>query len=253
LKRSRQIFDQTQGFTLLEILVAVTLVAMMAVGLWAAMRISITSWQRGTDLIDINQRHRSILDLVKKQMASIYGLVAPINLQMMQMGRLPYPMFWGNDRGVQFISLNSLHFQENPGLTMVAYDIERDRQGAFHLVERETQYLGMEPGRDGLFDSAELTAVEIFENLGSFTFEYYDPGTADRPARWVREWDGREAGRLPTAISMTMIARDSRGGMLSRQLVVPILAKPYDPMLMNFQNPFDSRPRRLREDDPRAR
>ncbi len=235
-----------QGFTLLEILVAVTLVAMMAVGLWAALRISVAAWKRGTESIDINQSYRSILDLVKKQMASIYGLIAPINLQS---GGQIYPMFWGNDSSVQFISLDSLRFQDSPGLTMVSYDVERDKQGIYSLVEREKQYLGMEPGRDSLFDEKDLQPVVVFENLSSFTFEYFDPGSNERPSRWIREWDGRDTGRLPAAISMTMVARDNRGGMLSRQMVIPILAKPYDPRL-NFVNPFDSRPRRLREDDP---
>ncbi|MBP1608133.1 MAG: hypothetical protein H6Q04_368, partial [Acidobacteria bacterium] len=42
--KDRAQFTQEWGFTLVEILVAVTLVAMMAVGLWAALRIGINSW-----------------------------------------------------------------------------------------------------------------------------------------------------------------------------------------------------------------
>ncbi len=69
-------------------LVAVTLVAVMAVALWAVFRISINSWIRGTEFIDTNQRNRSILDLVKKQMASIYAVNAPADLQSRR-GGLP--------------------------------------------------------------------------------------------------------------------------------------------------------------------
>ena len=67
------------GFTLLEMIVAVTLVAMMAVGLWAVLRISIRSWSRGTEFIDANQRQRSIMDMVRKQLASAYPLFTPID------------------------------------------------------------------------------------------------------------------------------------------------------------------------------
>ncbi len=236
------------GFTLLEMLVAVTLIAVMAVALWAVFRISINSWIRGTEFIDTNQRNRSILDLVKKQMASIYAVNAPADLQT---GGAIYPIFFGTESSVQFISLNSLRFQDNPGLTLVSYDVVADRRGGYSLVEREKQYLGLDPGSESVFDDRNEPVTVIYENLMTFMFEYFDPGSPAQPPRWVKEWNPREAREMPAAISMTMISRDAKGGLLSRHMVVPILAKSYDPRLM-FVNPFDSRPRRYREDDPRA-
>jgi prepilin-type N-terminal cleavage/methylation domain-containing protein len=234
-----------RGFTLLEMLVAVTLVALMAIGLWAAFRISINSWIRGTEFIDRNQRSRSILDLVKKQIASTYGLLAPVELET---GGALYPVFTGIDTSVQFISLNSLRFQDNPGLTLVSYDLVRDPQGeGYALVEREQPYLGLDPSRETAFNDQDEQVITIFDDLTSFTFEYFDPGTADRPSRWVTEWNSREMGKMPVAVSMTMVSRDSKGGLFNRHLVIPIVAKPYDPRLA-FVNPFESRPRRFTDD-----
>lgn len=238
-----------QGFTLLEMVIAVTLVAMMAVAIWAVFRISVASWARGTQSVDTNQRHRSILDLVKKQMASMYGLIAPVELRAGGAVAL-YPIFAGTETSMQFISLSSLRFQANPGLTMVSYDVVHDQNGDYLLAEREAQYLGMGPSRESIFDRKEQPVVTIFENLTSFRFEYFDPGTNERPSQWVTEWNAREVGRLPAAISMTMICRDSSGGTFGRHMVVPIMAKPYDPRTL-FINPFESRPRRYSEDDPR--
>jgi general secretion pathway protein J len=235
------------GFSLIEMLIAVTLVAVMAVALWAVLRISISSWSRGSEEIDANQRHRSILDLVKKQMASIYGLIAPVDPQA---ASAIYPIFVGNPTSVRFVSLNSMRFQDNPGLTMVAYDVVADREGGYSLTEREQQYLGLDDGSDSLFGREDRGSTRIFDNLDSFAFEYFDLGGGDLPARWVKEWNGRLSGRLPGAISMTMVSRDARAGLLNRQVVIPILAKPYDQRL-NFVNPFESRPRRLNENDPR--
>jgi prepilin-type N-terminal cleavage/methylation domain-containing protein len=235
LKNSRE-----DGFTLLEIIVAVTLVAMMAVGLWSVLRISINSWKRGTDFIDANQRNRSILDLVKKQMASIYGLMAPVDLAS---GGSTYPIFAGSEDSVQFISLNSLRFLQNPGLTMVSYDVARDAKGGLALVEREAQYLGMDPSREGILDRKDDTVLTIFDNLSSFSFEYFDPGAQDRPPQWMKEWSAKETGRMPTAISMTMVARDSSGAGVSRHLVIPIIARPWDPTF-DLTNPFDPNSRR---------
>lgn len=237
------------GFTLLEMLIAVTIVAMMAVAIWAVFRISIDSWAKGTQFIDTNQKQRSTLDLVKKQIASIYGVIAPIDLQT---GGAVYPVFFGSETSVQFVSLNSLRFLDSPGLTMVSYDLIRAPQGNQSLVEREEQYLGLDPTRESIFDRRDDRPTTLFDNLLEFTFEYFDPGTVQRPSQWVRTWDAREIGQLPAAISMTMIVRDSKGGLLNRQLVIPIPAKPNDPRLM-FANPFDSRPRTYGQTNPRNR
>jgi prepilin-type N-terminal cleavage/methylation domain-containing protein len=219
------------GFTLLEMLIAVTLVAMMAVGLWAVFRISVQSWSRGTEFIDSNQRHRSILDMIRKQIASTYGLfVAPDP----KTGGNPLLIFSGSETQIRFISLNSLQFQKSPGLTLVSYDVEQGLKGDYELVEREERYLGQRP--DLTTQPAQTMPIKIFENLLSCIFEYYDPGTNDIPAQWVREWDGEKEGKLPVAVSMTMVSRDRQGNNLSRHMVVPIQAKVYD-IRLNFANP----------------
>jgi len=237
------------GFTLLEMLIAVTIVAVMAVALWAVFRISVDSWAKGTQFIDANQRQRSTFDLVKKQVASTFGAIAPIDLQT---GGAIYPIFFGSETSVQFISLNSLRFQDSPGLTMVSYDLVRDPRGDQMLVEHEQQYLGLDPIRDTIFDRRDDRATTLFDNLTEFTFEYFDPGTVDRPSQWVRSWDARDIGQMPVAISMTMIVRDSKGGLLNRQLVIPIPAKPNDPRL-SFNNPFNARPQPNAPINPRSR
>lgn len=223
------------GFTLIEMIVALTLVAMMAVSLWGVLRVGIRSWQNGTQSIDINQRHRTVLDLVKKQIASIYGLVPPVDPLV---GGAAYPIFAGNETSMQCISLNSLRFQEVPGLAMVSYDVVRDQRGNYALVEREAQYLGAYPGAESFSARADERSIVIFDNLVNFAFEYFDPGSSDRPSRWVREWNAKELLRLPAAVSMTMISVDARGKQFSRHMVIPIQAKPYDPRTA-FVNPFE--------------
>jgi prepilin-type N-terminal cleavage/methylation domain-containing protein len=219
------------GFTLLEVIVAVTLVAVMAVGLWAIFRITIRSWSRGTEFMDANQRHRSILNLVRKQLASTYGLLAPPSQQtgtvppgayVAGMGSL---VFNGTEDSLQFISLNSLQFQESPGLTLVSYEVSQDSGENYALVEKEARYLGQMPEEESSLNNSK--AIPIFENLSSCLFEYFDPGDAANPSQWVREWDGQKLRRLPLAVSMTMISRDPSGNAMSRHLVVPIKAEPF--------------------------
>jgi prepilin-type N-terminal cleavage/methylation domain-containing protein len=228
--KARSIRSQS-GFTLLEMIVAVTLVAMMAVGLWAVFRISVRSWSRGTEFMDTNQHNRSILDLVRKQLASAHGLFVP---DPEQLGNSFLP-FSGNDSSLHFISLSSLRFRDNPGLTWVSYAVDQGSNGEYALVERETRYLGRMPDED--ISAIGSKAIPIFQNLSSCLFEYFDSGDSNNPPSWVREWDGKKLNRMPLAVSLTMISRDPKGNTLNRHIVIPIKAESSDARY-NFVNPF---------------
>ena len=232
------------GFTLMEMLVSVTIVAMMCVVLWSVLRTSIRSWVRGTETIDTLQRQRTLADLIRKQMASIYGITIQTP---MEPGIIPYPVFSGARDSMQFVSLCSLRFEDNPGLTLVSYDVVRDRRGEYAMVEREAQYLGLDSTRESIFDRKDDTALPIFENLSVFTLEYFHPGNQDRPAAWLQEWNSKEMGRLPAAISLTMSLRDGNGRPVNRQIVVPVQAMPYDARTAQV-NPLEMEIRRLGED-----
>ncbi len=216
LGKSRRKLPQS-GFTLLELLVAVTLVAMMAAGLWELFSISIRSWSRGTEFIDKNQRHRSILDLTRKQIASAYAFDMPEDERE---AAGPYPIFKGSETGFSFISLNSLRFQESPGLTLVSYDVVQDLEGDYSLVETEARWRGYYAQAQGSMSEATM----LFENLSSCIFEFLDWGDNGSP-QWVREWDGESRGELPRAVSISILSRDPRGNLLSRYMVVPIHAQ----------------------------
>jgi hypothetical protein len=204
----------------LELLIAITLLAMLSAGIWAILSISIRSWIRGTDAIDINQRHRSMMDMARKQIASIYPLyMPPISTEPNSVFTL---IFKGTQNNLRFISLNSLQYFENSGPMLVSYERGRDAEGNASLAEKEIRYTGQLPDESALNNSK---SISVFDGLLDCTFEYYDPGDADNPAQWVVEWDGSTLNRLPAAVRMTMIAQDSQGGTLNRQMIIPIHAQ----------------------------
>jgi prepilin-type N-terminal cleavage/methylation domain-containing protein len=209
-----------KGFTLVETIVAVTIVAMMSVGIWSIFRTGIRSWARGTEYIDESQRYRNILDLVRKQMASAYPMMAPTDPDSPGPS---YPIFQGTETRLNFISLNSLNFQESPGLTLVNYEVVPNAEGDYSLVESEARYIGELP--DAEENAVPVNTIPLFKNLTECHFEYRksddDP---DNPGEWVTEWDGQEIGKLPVAISMNMLATDTNGSTLNRNIFVPVHA-----------------------------
>jgi type II secretory pathway pseudopilin PulG len=235
--RSRaRVGKRAEGFTLIEMLVSVTLIMLIAVCLWAVMRICISTWKRGTESMDENQRHRATLDLVQKQMSSISGLVPTLDLQT---GAGQAPVFWGSPNTVQFISLCPLRFRDNPGLTSVTYDIVPSDNGGYALVARESRYLGGDPTLAAGIEDTSEPATTIFDHLTSASFEYFDPGNREIPPQWVTDWSAQEKMSLPTAISMTVNARDTNGVIQSRKVVVPIMAEP-DTTTTGFVDPFET-------------
>ena len=219
---------QEGGFTLLEVIVAVTLVCLMAVALWAVTSLSIRSWNRGTEFIDVNQRHRSITDMLRKQMSSVFPIfAAPANTGAGQFTTsIGYLLFNGTESDMQFVSLNSMHFGENPGLTLISYEMERQPQGSLSLVEKEEPYVGQDP--EDSESTIEPKSLAIFENLESCAFEYYDPGDGGLSATpgWVPEWDGKTLGRLPKAIAVTMAFKEAKQKNLSRRMIIPLMTVP---------------------------
>jgi prepilin-type N-terminal cleavage/methylation domain-containing protein len=204
------------GFTLLEVLVSVTLIAVMAVGLYALLRISLRSWSKGTEFIDANQSHRSMMDSVQKQISSAYPLNSPPDPDL---GNATYPIFSGDENNLQFLSLNSLSFLENPGLTFVSYELTQDNNGRYLLIERETPYTGQLPEQTTI-DQVRVTSV--FNNLTDFAFEYFDKGDANNSPQWVSEWNPQTTPRFPAAVAMTMVSIDSQGHSVERRIVAPI-------------------------------
>ncbi|HSW39438.1 MAG TPA: prepilin-type N-terminal cleavage/methylation domain-containing protein [Acidobacteriota bacterium] len=209
-----------EGFTLLELLISITLMAMMAVGLWSVFSISIKSWSRGTEAVDTNQRQRNVLDLATKQLASAYPLYAPA---IRRQGEIPSLTFHGTGNGLVFVSLNSLRFYASPGLTLVAYEIVQNENGSFSLVASEQPYKGLVPERESAFQGSD--AVTILDNLANGAFEYYDPGDTGNPPQWVSEWDGATLGRMPSAVSVTLSSGDLQGNTRDRRMVVPLQAR----------------------------
>jgi prepilin-type N-terminal cleavage/methylation domain-containing protein len=215
------------GFTLLELLVAVTLVVVMAVGAWSALDLCVRTWTHGMETIDANQRERSTQDLVRKQIASAYPLVPAITSLSAgarnaanQILATSTPIFSGGETSLRFISPNSLMSTDSAGVFLVTYETEVDSDDNIHLVQREAPYIGQSID-DGWFTSAAY----VFFNLKELTFEYYDPGDVDNPAEWLTEWDTADRRRMPAAVRISMLYKDPDGGSPGLQMIIPLHAQ----------------------------
>jgi prepilin-type N-terminal cleavage/methylation domain-containing protein len=234
------------GFTLLELLVAITLIAVMSVGVWTALELCVRSWTRGIEAIEINQRDRNTYDLVRKQIASAYPLI-PSSARSLDgqntvipISAASTPVFRGGENSMRFITPNSLLSMDSAGLVLVTYEAEVDSNGNIFIVQREAPYTGQDPD-DGGFTSAAY----VFYNLKECTFEYYNYGDANNPAEWLTEWDTASRRRLPAAVRISMLYKDARSGSPGRQMIIPLRAQ------YNYLQAQSSQQIRRRQPTPR--
>lgn len=234
------------GFTLLELMVSITLIAIMAVGVWTALEMCIRSWTRGVETIDLNQRSRNTQDLVRKQIASAYPLftaatvtVSPSSLRNQNPAT---PVFSGGETSLRFVTTNSLMSMDSAGLVLAMYEVEVDSDNNIALVEREAPYVGQ--GVDG---GGFTNSVPVFFNLKECIFEYYDLGDAENPPEWLTEWDTESRRRLPAAVRISMIFKDAENDWPGKQMIIPLRAQ------NNYVPTQQSRSQRQRVQQPRSR
>ena len=215
------------GFTLLELLVALTLLVVMAAGVWTTLSMCINAWTRGIATMDINQRERNTHDLVRKQISSAYPVLPSSgSLSGSQQNAAvsilaaTAPVFSGGETSLRFVSPNSLLSIDSAGLVLVTYEVEVDSNNNIFLVQREAPYVGQSID-DGWFTSSAY----VFFNLKELTFEYYDSGDDGEPAEWFTEWNTVNRRRLPAAVRISMLYQNADRGSPGMQMVIPLQAQ----------------------------
>ena len=60
----------SSGFTLLELILSLTILSVVLLLIFGALRVGTRAWEKGEKDVEIQQRRRAVLDLIQKQIAS---------------------------------------------------------------------------------------------------------------------------------------------------------------------------------------
>lgn len=80
----------------------------------------------------------------------------------------------------------------------VGYSLRKDFEGASVLMKREKNRIDANPMYGG-------RTYELCEDIVGLDFRYLDEGT------WLESWDSRVSKKLPEAVEITIIVKDSNG------------------------------------------
>jgi general secretion pathway protein J len=211
----RRLSRSTTGFTLIEVMIAIAILAMMTVLLYGAFSSLKTSRDGISRIAGRYQEGRGALHRITNELQSAYlSMHVPIDLELQTVqtafiGKRGSPA----DR-LDFNSFANRRFErdvhKSDQVEIAYFGMEDPEEGGrYDLVRRFSDRPDMEPDKGG---RVEVLATDI----DLFDLEYLDPMTGN----WVEEWDSTQAldqgNRLPLQVRVKLVLnggkRTSGGG-----------------------------------------
>jgi type II secretory pathway pseudopilin PulG len=216
------------GFTLLELIIAFTILALMAGVLFFSFRMGMNSYQKSQTRIEEEASKRVLQDEIKRQLGSVFPLrpagaflqsedQAPQGMVQPMLHHAQTPLFEGFPDSVTFITVSPLVLLENPGLSVVRYGPAEDEFGEPYFGAMEARFTGID-SFNVMVGIPRGKPLALIENVSRVSFEYYGYDSQNSTYGWYSSWSGQETGLVPSAVRIHCD---------QRTIVVPINADSY--------------------------
>jgi len=195
--------DHSKGFTLLELLIALTIVAVIVVITFGALRIGIRAWEKGEKDVDMRQRQRIVLDLIKRQLAST--CVSDVWGRDQQLVSLK-----GDSKSIGFVS----HIPVTPGnrfgLVYVKYAVRQEKDGNKEHLTFYEKNIALPDKKTGVGNPDEGDFSELLPGMKSIVFEYLKNRPGEEASLWQKSWDPAVDKGVPRAVRVTFDENDEK-------------------------------------------
>ena len=203
------------GFTLIEVMTAVTILAIMATVAFTIVFGAVKRSRHIDRRVELTTEAAAIVSLISEDLRGAF----------VREGVVPFFLgvdnFKGEDPADALSLLTTAVFPVNPeipagGVGEVEYSITEGEMGALLLLRRE-QIPARSPYEEG------GAAIEITDRLKSLNLEYSDGED------WFERWDTQsaaehEAGKLPRQVRIELVLEDGELSVTHRGSVAPVMA-----------------------------
>jgi len=181
----------SSGFTLIEVVLALTIFALMGGILYGAFSLGHNAVEKSEANSARNQKQRAITELLGNYIRSTFPYKESAQDQTV--------FFTGESDSVTFVSAYS---QAMGGRGMATIHLSKEEDGdhraALKVGETAPVRISAEAGAAGQSHSLTLQA-----DMREIRFAYLDPQAEDE--KWEDRWDGRERRVLPRAVGISFL------------------------------------------------
>lgn len=211
------------GFTLIEVLLALVLLALLMGGAYGALRASTRAVQSGEALIDRTNKLRVAQEFLRREISQSMSLAVDQDRSTGEMY-----MLVGEPEQLTFVAPMPGYLGR--GGAYVQRLTFEDRAGDLKLVFRHKLHNGFKPEDDPL-DDPDLEPVVLLEHIRDARFEYRALDDQGKLDDWQDEWD--KAGRLPLLVRVSIEFEDD-ARMRWPEMVIPLMLD----ASQTFRDPF---------------
>jgi general secretion pathway protein J len=175
------------GFTMLELMIALAIVAALLLIAFGGLRIAVAAWQQGEDRAEAHQEIRSLVFALARSLSGAYPYRAA-------RGEAPDPelLFASTETGVEFVTqLPPVPVGAVVAFTAVVISVETGENPGLVIRQRVL------PNRDPF---TEATVVLRDPGVTRLTLRYLDDSGA-----WRSSWNGEDEATIPRAVEIVAV------------------------------------------------
>jgi prepilin-type N-terminal cleavage/methylation domain-containing protein len=204
--------DARRGFTLLELVIALAILAMIAGSVAAGIRLAAGSIERGEAVTRDAARLRAAVGIFERALMSADPLPIPV-------GDNTTAFFAGEEKSVRFLTVGAPSAVNGGGLRLISFFERTAGEGSGIAVATASPFLAEGAER---WEGTEKARI-LVPGGGDLAFSYSMGPTEEGAWEWLPSWDLKETGHLPAAVRVEFSA-PSPTGLRKTAFVVPIPA-----------------------------
>ena len=222
-----------RGFTLIEVLLAVTLLLGVATAVYSSMH---TSFETKNMVSELNDRHheaRQVISRMAKELRQAF-LRDELNQALREEGPTMVTRFLGQEDELYFQTAAHLRLQagsRESDQSEVQYFLRRSNRDTPYkdgqtLYRRESKRLDDDPEKGG-------TVWPVLDGVKALKLEYWDEAKAIGDDAWQSDWDSNDNKTLPSRVRISLVLVSERESGKDIRFVTqaaPLLRRPINPL-----------------------
>jgi len=199
-----------RGFTLIELMISITLVAALATGMLMAMRTSLLSFEKINSRLQFNRRVMGMERILTHEIGGVMPVMSDCG------GRVP--IFLGTADSLRLVSSYSMSEGARGYPRFLQFQVVKGAEG-LRLIVTEHLYTGPSStapfcGPQQVIGEQEISPSSLIlaDRLATCTFSYREALPDAPPSeKWLPAWDRPD---LPAAVKIEMTPLDSSAALL---------------------------------------